>query len=270
MTQNKKDKWQPKTAKKTPTTSWEPVEKWYSGSVGTDGHYYHQNIVLPGVLTLLGFSSSPTASLLDLASGSGVLARHIPTHVAYTGVEISASLSKTAKQLDKNPSHEYIVADATKPLPIKKMDFTHAAIVLAIQNIEHPKLCFDNAARHLMKGGKLVIAMNHPCFRVPRQSSWKVDEAQKVQYRRIDRYATAMSIPIQTHPSKGEASSTTLSFHYPLASLSKWLFEAGFVIELIEEWVSDKVSTGGAAKMENRSRAEIPLFLAIRAQLQKK
>jgi hypothetical protein len=108
--------------------------------------------------------------------------------------------------------------------------------------------------------------MNHPCFRIPRQSSWKVDDEQKIQYRRIDRYTSPMKIPIQAHPSKGQSSATTWSFHHPLASYSQWLNETGFVIELIEEWHSNKVSTGKAAKMENRSREEIPLFLAIKAK----
>jgi len=39
------------------------------------------------------------------------------------------------------------------------------------------------------------------------------------------------------------------------------------VIEKIEEWASDKDSVGKAAKMENRARAEIPLFMAIQAKL---
>jgi hypothetical protein len=37
------------------------------------------------------------------------------------------------------------------------------------------------------------------------------------------------------------------------------------VIEKIEEWVSDKKSTGPMAKMEDRARDEIPMFMAILA-----
>ena len=43
------------------------------------------------------------------------------------------------------------------------------------------------------------------------------------------------------------------------------LQQAGFVIQLIEEWGSDKSSVGSAARMENRSRQEFPLFLALKA-----
>lgn len=246
-------------------TSWESVEKWYRGSVGEEGHYYHQHVVMPGVLRLLDLRKHEAPSLLDLACGTGVLARHLSKNVAYTGLDLSPSLVKSAKSLDASPTRHYLVADATMPLPVKKHDFTHAALILAIQNIEFPQKVFENAAQHLATHGRLVIVMNHPCFRIPRQSSWRVDEEQKIQFRRIDRYSSPLQIPIQANPSKGEQSASTWSFHYSLADYSRWLFEAGFMIELIEEWHSDKVSQGRNSKMENRSRSEIPLFLAIRA-----
>lgn len=261
----RKPSFPPQKPADSPSTSWEPVQKWYQGSVGDDGHYYHQHVVIPGVLRLLALDQQQKPSLLDIACGQGILGRQIPKNVEYTGVDISPSLVKLAKQADPYPHHEYFVGDVLKPLPVKKQDFTHAAIVLAIQNFEEPALALKNAAKHLAVNGRLVIAMNHPCFRVLRQSSWKVDEVQKVQYRRIDRYSSPMKFPIQAHPSKGEQSSTTWSFHHPLADYSLWLNQAGFAIELIEEWHSNKESTGKAAKMENRSREEIPLFLAIKA-----
>jgi len=207
-----------------------------------------------------------TASLLDLACGQGILARALPEKMAYIGVDLAPSLIRDAKKLDQNAAHEYIVSDVTKSLDVPQNHFSHAAIVLALQNIEHPSQVFKNAYKHLNADGKLYIVLNHPCFRIPRQSSWKVDDTQKLQYRRIDRYMSDMKIPIQAHPSKGEESAETWSFHFPLASYSKWLFQEGFVIEQMEEWCSDKTSTGLAAKMENRCREEFPLFMAIVAK----
>ena len=43
-------------------------------------------------------------------------------------------------------------------------------------------------------------------------------------------------------------------------------FLAGFAVLEIEEWVSDKKSTGAKGKMENRARAEIPLFMTLICQ----
>ena len=243
-------------------TSWEPVEKWYNRLVGDEGHYYHRRVIIPGVLRLL---ENPK-SVLDLACGTGVLARHLPDETTYLGVDAAPSLIKAAKEADQAPHRDYLIADITKPLKLKNNLFTHATILLAAQNVESPLEVFRNAQRNLEKGGKFIMVINHPCFRIPRQSSWQVDQQKKIQYRRIDRYLSTMKIPIQMHPGKGKESPTSLSFHHPLSHYVRWLYEAGFVIECLEEWCSDKVSVGGAAKMENQSRAEFPLFLAIRAK----
>ena len=248
---------------KKETTSWESVGKWYQSIVGDDGHYYHKHVILPALLEHMQVNKIKDPLVLDLGCGPGVLARQLPSNTRYIGIDLSTSLVKSAKSQDKDPLHEYFLGDITKPLPIKTSECSHATIILALQNVEHPLLALKNAFKYLRPGGKLFVILNHPCFRVPRQSSWRVDEEQKIQYRRIDRYKSSLKIPIQAHPSKGESSATTWSFHHSLSTYSKWLKEAGFAIELIDEWCSNKVSTGKAAKMENRSREEIPLFLCL-------
>lgn len=244
-------------------TSWHKIGKWYDDNVGEQGHYYHRAIIIPNVLKLLDLKEKSSACLLDLACGQGILSRHLPPTVSYTGLDVAPSLIQAAKSYNKNKDYQFIIADVTKPLPIKKTDFTHATLILALQNIKDPLLVFQNASQHLMPGAKFVIVLNHPCFRIPRQSSWKVDEENKIQYRRIDRYMSPLEIPIQTNPGKGEKSEQSWSFHHPLSAYTQWLRETHFSIESIEEWCSDKVSEGKAAKMENRSRQEIPLFMTL-------
>jgi SAM-dependent methyltransferase len=255
---------QPKTFKKE-NTSWEPVGKWYQSIVGEEGHYYHRQVILPALLKSMKLQETEDASLLDLACGQGVLARHIPENIPYTGVGLSPTLIRNAKTQDRAANHIYHLADITTPLPLSARNFSHASIVLALQNTEFPDRVLKNAFLHLRPGGHLFVVLNHPCFRIPRQSSWRVDEEQKTQYRRIDRYSTSLKVPINSNPSQGEKSSKTWSFHHPLSAYSRWIKEAGLYIEELEEWYSDKVSVGKAAKMENRSREEIPLFLCITA-----
>ena len=242
-------------------TSWENSHNWYDKTVGEKGHYYHQSVIFPKALKLLELKKGD--KLLDLACGQGVLSRQLPLQVEYLGVDASPSLVKQAKTYSK--AHKFLLGDVTQPLKITEKDFSHATIILALQNIENPQLVLRNAKAHLKSQGKLLIVLNHPCFRIPRQSSWGIDEPKKLQYRRIDRYLSPLKIPIQTHPGKQKDSSETWSFHHPLSDYIRWLKEEGFSIDLIEEWVSDKQSTGSYAKMENRSRSEFPLFLTILA-----
>lgn len=249
------------------TTSWQKVSHWYNRvTEHGQGHYYHQHVVIPGVLRLLGLnlkSKIINPKVLDLACGNGVLASSLPKNTEYLGIDLAADLVSQGRKSDQNPKHKYMVFDVTKELDIPN-DFTHAAIILALQNIRFPEKALQNASDHLQKDGTLLIVLNHPAFRIPRQSSWGIDEARKIQYRRIDKYLSPMNIPILTNPSDRNSRST-MSYHFPISSYSKMLKNAGFVIEEIEEWASDKESEGSAARMENRSRAEIPLFLAIKA-----
>lgn len=246
-------------------TSWDSVGNWYNDIVGNEGHYYHRKLILPGVIRLLELNEQTQGSLLDIACGQGVLARQLPEKLLYTGIDISPALIKAAKQASTNKGHEFIVGDASKALTLQKKDYHYATLLLALQNIEHGEKVVQNAAKHLQQHSKFLIILNHPCFRIPRQTSWSIDPAKKTQYRRVDRYFGEMKIPIQMHPGKGADSPATWSFHHPLATYSQWLFNAGFQIMKIEEWCSDKVSTGKQASMENRSREEIPLFMAILA-----
>lgn len=246
------------------TTSWQHVSEWYGDTVGRKGNYYHQHIILPQSLKLLSLKKG--SSLLDLACGQGILARQIPKEVRYEGVDISRNLIEQASSLDKNRAHIYHVADIVKELPLQKNFFSHAAIILALQNVENLEGVIGNVQKHLKKSGKFLIVLNHPCFRTPRQTRWEIDERSRIQYRRIDRYMTPLKVPISIHPGRGARSEITWSYHIPLSEYSRMLFVHGFVIEQLEEWISDKRSIGEAAKMENRARSEFPLFMAILAR----
>lgn len=242
-------------------SSWEPVHQWYGKLVGDVGHYYHREVILPSLLSRLKLDQS--CSVLDVACGQGVFARQIPKNVPYTGVDISASLIQEAKKQDKNPLHHYCIHDACAPFKLNAPAFTHALILLALQNFPNPLEALKNCAAHLAPQGKLTIVLNHPCFRIPRQSSWGIDEPKKLQYRRMDRYLTPLNIPIEAHPGKKQQGEKTISYHYPLSEISSWLKKAGFYIEEMQELISNKASSGAKAKMENRAREEFPLFLTL-------
>jgi hypothetical protein len=156
-----------------------------------------------------------------------------------------------------------MTADVTEPFTAP-VTFTHAAIILALQNIKEPQKAIANAAKHLTANGSLVIVLNHPAFRIPRQSSWGIDEQNKLQYRRINRYMSPLEIPITMHPGDTD-SGVTWSYHLPISAYTEMLSREGFFIQRLEEWMSDKKSVGSAGKMENRARDEFPLFLAIKA-----
>ena len=167
---------------------------------------------------------------------------------------------------DRGPaSIRYHVADALKLDFLPEAHFNSAACVLAIQNMSPLPPVFAGVSRTLMNGGRLVIAMMHPCFRGPKETSWGWDEKQQVQYRRVDRYLIPRKSPITTHPGR-RTGEYTWTFHRPIEAYVKSLRNAGLLINALEEWPSHKTSTSGPrAAVENTARKEIPMFLAIRA-----
>lgn len=245
-------------------TSWDHVAEWYGGYL-SQKDTVQRDIVFPGALRLLGVGKGKT--FLDIACGEGSFAQMISRQGGdVVGFDAAPALVRRA-QMKNAKGAEFVVADAERfaeRLGGKKFD--GASCILAIQNIKNMQSVFDNAARVMKRDGSLVVVLNHPAFRIPRQTSWGFEEERKLMYRRVDSYMTENAIPIAMHP--GEAPSMkTLSFHRPLSAYIAALAKAGFVVDAIEEWVSNKTSDSGSrAKAENRSRAEIPLFMAVRAK----
>ena len=247
---------------KQKSTAWEQQGKWYNKLVGPKGHYFHEHVVLPGVNRMLSLQKD--SRVLDIGCGQGIFGKSISPEIMYVGLDLSQSLIQFAKQADHSSHHTYLVADATKPFPLSEKTFTHAVALLSLQNIEQIDVTVKEVAAALRAGGRFVFVINHPSFRIPKQSGWGIREENKLQYRYVQAYMSSMKIPITMHPGDRPAE-ITWSFHHPLSYYSQLLKQHGFVIEAIEEWVSDKVSVGPAAKSENRARSEIPLFMAVSA-----
>ena len=245
-------------------TSWEKVHKWYDRHV-SEGSDHQREIIIPGALKLLDPQKSE--KIIDIGCGQGEFCRELANRGAQVvGVDASKSLIATAKKKtgEKYNIH-YLVSDAAKIEGISDKTFDAACSILAVQNMEDLAAVAKETTRVLKDNGRLVWVLNHPCFRIPRQSGWGFDEGRKLQYRRIDRYMSELKIPIQMHPGANPGVHTW-TFHRPLSVYFDQLNLNGFAVRKLEEWVSKRKSNPGAkARAENMSREEIPLFLAISA-----
>src|SRR5690606_21175062 len=103
----------------------------------------------------------------------------------------------------------------------------HAAVfLLSIQDIEPLGEALEGVRATLAPGGRLVIVMTHPCFRVPRQSGWGVDEGRGLTYRRVDRYLTELAVPMKRY-GRGGREGATRSYHRPLQTYVEALARVG-------------------------------------------
>ena len=244
-------------------TDWGGVAEWYDRFVGDAGSEYHQHVVIPGTLRLL--APKPGESVIDVASGQGVLSRALhERRVEATGVDAARDLIRAARERGPAEIH-YHVGDARDLSAFPADRFDAAACVLAIQNIHPIQPVFTGVARLLKPMGRFVLVMMHPAFRGPKETSWGWDDDQKVQYRRVYRYLIPRKTPITTHPGKSP-DVYTWTFHKPIEQYVRALRNAGLLIDALEEWPSHKTSTRGPrAHAENEARKEIPMFLTIRA-----
>lgn len=245
---------------------WDHVATWYDRLVGDEGSDYHRHVILPTALSLL----DPQAGehILDLCCGQGVLTRLLLEREVGQVVAVDASEKLIAAAKARGPVDarvRYVVRDATRLGDIANGSFDAAACVMAVQDVDDVGLLFDGLGRSLRAGGRAVIVMMHPCFRVPRQSDWGWDEGKKTQYRRVDRYLSRMQVPIATHPGSNPGQQTFFH-HRPLREYIDALGQAGLAVIAADEPVTHRQPPPGPRhRGQQRSFEEIPVFLALKA-----
>jgi|SRR3990167_7217995 len=253
----------PKSKEKVTSTSWDKVATWYDDLLESGDGTYQKDLILPNVLRLLEIK--PGKKVLDLACGQGFFSREFfKLGAVVTGVDLSRNLIALAEKHSPK-GIKFVVSYADKLGFLDNGSIDAVVCVSAIQNMKNVAGVFEECFRALKAGGRLLLVMNHPTFRIPKRSSWGLDDRSKIQYRRVDEYLSESSSEISTHPGSNP-SLATVSFHHPLQFYFKALHKSGFLISRLEEWNSAKVSQPGPrAPAENKARKEFPLFLAIEA-----
>jgi ubiquinone/menaquinone biosynthesis C-methylase UbiE len=241
-------------------TSWEKSADWYDRILGERGSELYQAVVIPQSLDLL--RPQRGERILDLGCGQGVFSRAMADLGAQvTGVDAAPTLIEKARTYRSRTSIRYYDRDAAQLEGLGEFDA--ASAILCLQNMEHLETVIASSAAVLKPGGRMLWVLNHPSFRIPRQTSWGNEEERKIQYRRVDAYSSTLGIPIMMHPGKADSEST-ISFHRSLETLTQSGFKAGLCLSGLGEWYSHKESQPGPrARAENRARKEFPLFLAL-------
>jgi ubiquinone/menaquinone biosynthesis C-methylase UbiE len=241
-------------------TSWEKSADWYDRILGERGSELYQAVVIPNALAMLAPQNGER--ILDLGCGQGVFSRAISASGAQvTGVDAAPTLIEKARTYRSRTPIRYFDRDAANLAGIGEFDA--ASAILCLQNMEHLEKVCTSVAGVLKPGARMLWVLNHPAFRIPKQTSWEFAKDHSAQYRRVDAYSSTLSIPILMHPGKANSESTT-SFHRSLESLSQAGFAAGMTLTGLSEWHSHKESQPGPrARAENHARKEFPLFLAM-------
>src|SRR5690606_26912940 len=240
---------------------WDAVAHWYQGWMGERGGDFHQKLAIPAVLDLLDLQRGE--QVLDLGAGHGVLAPYITrTGAGYTGIDVSTKLILSARRLHGQHGR-FLHGDARRLHQVRELmpeHFDGIVFLLSIQDMNPLADVLNSAAWVLRPQGRLVILMTHPCFHIPRQSGWGYDEGRRLQYRRIDRYLTPLSVPMK--PYTGKQSGVTISLHRPISVYVNQLVACGLLVDNLREITTHKV---GKTRAEQAANDEIPVFMGLRA-----
>jgi ubiquinone/menaquinone biosynthesis C-methylase UbiE len=264
------------------STSWGKVATWYDKMIN-DENSYQNKVILPKVMRILedNVKKNNSEVILDLGCGVGFFAekfynRFVDAKASeevknkIIGVDISEESVEVAKT-KTNVEIEYHTNTAESLPFLKNMSVDKIITILALQNIKFVQKCIAECGRVLKKNGKLIVVMNHPYYRIPKNTSWNWDSDNFKQYRRVDRYLSPFEIEIDMNPGKKDKTvkekkeATTLSFHRPMSWYVNEFAKQGLLVEDMQEWISHIAADQGPKKTPalEFARQEFPLFMCL-------
>ena len=241
-------------------TSWEGVAPWYNEHL-KESDTYQEKVIAPNLVRFLAIKKGER--VFDLGCGDGYFSRIFKKEGAnVSGIDASKTLIDLAKKYD--PKGNYVVKKAEDMLGVKEK-YETVVSVLAFQNMKDGEKVFEVIKKHVVDGGRIVLVLNHPAFRVPKESDWHFDVKSSRQGRVVYRYLSEISIPIVMNPGANKnKQQLTYSFQRPLQWYMKIASKNGFSMTRMEEWISHKSSQKGPRqKAEDIARKEIPLFMVL-------
>ncbi len=251
--------------------AWEQLAEFWDQKQGEAGNRSHREQIAPTAQRLLAIQ--PGEAVLDAACGNGVFARRLAALGAQvTGFDFSAPIIDRARAYAAAGPHPermtFEVLDATAEAQLLALGpgrFDAAVCLMAFMDMpEIAPLC--RAVRQLLRpGGRFVFALLHPCFNSATDIIRVTEEVDRegvlVQTHalKISRYLTPT-----VHKGLGIIGQPVaqLYFHRPLHLVLNTCFEAGFVLDRLEEPAlpprEDLLASSWA------SYADLPPFLVAR------
>jgi SAM-dependent methyltransferase len=224
-------------------------------------------VALPATIRLL--APGQGERVLDIGCGQGVLAPAVRHGGAeYLGVDASPRLLEMGRKIHGREGR-FVLGDARALQSLHEVEahsFDGVVFLLSLQDMDPLPPVLSGAAWALKPGGRVVLLLTHPAFRIPRQSGWGWDDGRKLVYRRVDRYLTPLPVPL-TPLAGRNGGVVTRSFHRPVHEYVNGLSDVGLWVDRMEEIPAHKLHVeGGTTKAESLARKEIPLFLGLRAR----
>lgn len=256
-------------------TGWGKVASWYDNTISAEAST-QKDLILPELLKFFPLSQVKNKRIIDLGCGTGFFLKEYLKGEGLNkpdkslGIDIDSELLELAKEYLHDEVEDDKVAlmqaDATDLKGIGDKSFDVVLSVESLPNINNLNLFAKEVSRILTIGGKLILVVNHPSFRVPQSSDWYFDKDKQKQGRIVYKYKTSHSIKIDMNPgvkTKDKKIYTT-TFHRTFEEYLNTFTKSGLTFSFMKEICSNKKSQISAKqKAEDEARSEIPLFLFL-------
>ena len=249
---------------------WNANAAWWDDRIG-DGNEFQTHLIEPASERLLAIS--PGDQILDIACGAGRFARRMAAAGGRViAIDRSSEFIERARtRTPKESGIEYHIADAANAADMLSFGirrFDKAVCTMALMDMPQIQPLLQALKQMLKPTGAFVFSVTHPCFHTPaiqRFTEMYEEETGRHTVRsgvKVSSYLT--SFAKKTEGIVGQPK-PQLYFHRPLHVLLQPCFDAGFVVDQLEEPAlpqPEKRKPG----VRWSDMTEIPPILVVRAR----
>jgi 2-polyprenyl-3-methyl-5-hydroxy-6-metoxy-1,4-benzoquinol methylase len=206
-----------------------------------EGNDFVEMLIWPVTQRLLELR--PDDRVLDIACGNGLYARRVAALGArVVAFDFAAEMIRHAKERTTTHAEriQYHVVDATDEAALLDLgagEFDAAMCNMALFDMAEIKPLMRALGRLLRPGARLVFSIMHPCFNNPH-----ITHVAELEDREGD-FTTVYSVKVSGYMTATVARGAAIAgqpqpqlyFHRPLQDVLGAGFEAGFVVDALEE-----------------------------------
>jgi SAM-dependent methyltransferase len=250
---------------------WDANARWWDDRIG-DGNDFQTVLIEPATERLLRVSAGD--EILDVACGAGRFTRRMASLGARV-VAFDTSPEFIARARERTPagmSIDYRMLDASnvnEMLSLGENRFTKAVCTMALMDMPEIAPLFRALSRLLPQEGAFVFSVTHPCFH-----SAVIERFAEISEDQSGHHVVSTGVKVSSYLSPSARKTegivgqpkTQFVFHRPVGVLFQQGFDAGFVVDGIEEPRFPSAETARAS-VRWRDMAEIPPILVVRMTL---
>lgn len=247
---------------------WDANARWWDDRIG-DGNDFQILLIEPATERLLDVRAGDT--ILDAACGAGRFARRM-AELGARVVAFDYSAEFIARARERTPGDaavEYHLLDAARSealLSLGSNRFDKAVCTMAIMDMPEIGPLFAALSRMLIPGGSFVFSVTHPCFH-----SAAIQRFAELHEEQPGRHVARSGVKVSAYLSPFARKTDGIIgqpepqwfFHRSIGALFRFGFDAGFVVDGLEEPGFPAADTGKPG-VRWHDMPEIPPVMVVR------